>query len=533
MSVGDESEATIVRFRFTDWRGITVMEDRIGPGGVLVEATNGKGKTSFVTGLRAALSGKGVDAAAVRVGAEQAELLIDLRHATVRRVLKANGGGGLKITRADGTDQPRPQEWLNELFGISPLDPIDLFEEKDPKKRRAKILSAMPITVSPEVLAPWLPPGEKITAAECEGHGLDVVERLRTAYYERRTEAGRVLKAASLAASTATARAVSAENEVGPGDVREAQVVDNDLNVAIREQHRLETQAEQATKQGTQNERTRAKIKDLRAQAEAYRKDASELAPDQAHIAEIQESRGVLAEEAKSWDAKILELQEQIATMTAERDTTLAAIFEIDAALKRVEQDEAKAEDLVAKAVDAGSRAEELEATIASSEPPDEAAQEAARARVAALRQELERAGKAANAAKLRAAAEVAKAEEAKAKAAHAALDAAEKALKHDAPPALLAASNGVPGLTIEGETIRMDGVALETLSGAEQLWFAVDIAKRLNAKSKLLVIDRLEAVAPDQLEDFLEHAREGGFQLIATRVAEGDLRATPIGGAP
>lgn len=240
----------------------------------------------------------------------------------------------------------------------------------------------------------------------------------------------------------------------------------------------------------------------------------------------------MLAEEARCAAETVRELKERLAEAEAQQSAVVASIVEVDATLKRMANFETTAEELISKAVDAGSRAEELEATIASSEPPDEATQEAARARVATLRQELERAGKAREAAKLRAAAEAAKAEEAKAKSTHAALDTAEKALKHDAPPALLAASNGVPGLTIDGETIRLDGVALETLSGAEQLRFAVDIAKRLNARSRLLVIDRLEAVAPDQLEAFLAHAREGGFQLIATRVAEGDLRATPIGGA-
>lgn len=528
-----ENDATILRFRFTDWRGIHVLEDSIGPGGVLVEATNGKGKTSFVTGLRAALSGKGVDAAAVRVGAEQAELLIDLRHATVRRVLKANGGGGLKITRADGTDQPRPQEWLNELFGIAPLDPIDLFEEKDAKKRRAKILSAMPITVSPEVLAPWLPPGEKVTAEECKGHGLDVVERLRTAVYERRTEANRALKAAQAAVTEAGLRLATAEADLGPAPVRAKSVVDDELVKAARARADLEARAQLAASTNASADRTRARVVDLRAEAAKLRETAQGMAPNPMTLARLQEERGLLSQEISEFAHQIAELQKRIAEIEADKSKACGRMTKVDERLGAFVAEEAEAQKANDAAIEKASRADELEASIAFQAPVSADELAAATERVQALRLELERAGKAARVAELRAQAEAVGRERDAAEAKQRGLDASEKALKHDAPKALLAASDGVPGLTIDGETIRLDGVALETLSGAEQLRFAVDIAKRLNAKSRLLVIDRLEAVAPDQLEAFLAHAREGGFQLIATRVAEGDMRLSPIGGAP
>lgn len=525
--------ATIKRLLFRNWRGITVVEYLIPPRGIVLEGTNGSGKTSLITGLHAALRGKGVDENAVRIGAEEAELLVDMDDATVRRVLKANGGGGVKVTLDDGT-QPAggPQSWLNELFGVAPLDPIDLFEEKDPVRRRAKVLAAMPIAVTPAILEQWLPPGEKVTARECEGHGLDVVERLRKAVYERRTEAGRVLKGASAAASNAAIKLATAEAEIGPGEIREVAVVDNDLNVAIREQVGLESQAESAAKQTAQAEATRKKVADFRAKAAQLRASAAESAPDPAVTTELVESRGVLNDDAIHWEKKIAELQEQIANAEAERATCRDAIATIDVELKKREEAEAQAEAAIHSATEFGARADELEATITSATPPSAEAIEEKRLAVGALRKELERSRSGGKLAELRAAAEKAKGEEAAAKAAHVALDASEKALKHDAPKALLAASGGVPGLSVDGDTIRLDGVALETLSGAEQLRFAVNIARRMNEKSRLLLIDKLECVAADQLQDFLDHATADGYQLIATRVAEGPIVARPIGGA-
>jgi predicted nucleic acid-binding Zn-ribbon protein len=523
--VSAENDATILRFRFTDWRGITVLENKIGPGGVMVEATNGKGKTSFVSAFRAVLSGKGVDAAAVRVGAEQAELLVDLRHATVRRVLKANGGGSLKITRDDGTDQPSPQAWLNDLFGISPLDPIELFEEKDAKKRRARILAAMPIAVTPEVIAQWLPEGDKITAAECAGHGLDVIERVHKAVYERRTEANREAKGAKAEHTAAALKLATAREALGPGEVRAAADLDAALREAERTRATLESRVDVARSRSEQNRRTRERIETLKAQAAAHRADAQKLAPRDGELGSLCESRGELSAIAGDLQGKITELQHEL-------DETMRSAAAIDAQIERLEKAEAEAHAANDKAIEKGAQADELEASISDVTPPTEEELKIAAECVAQVRAELARSEKA------RA---VTQAEEAEARAKMALdaadakakrLDASEKALKNEAPGALLAASNGVPGLTIDGETIRLDGVALETLSGAEQLTFAVDIAKRLNAKSKLLVIDRLEAVAPDKLEAFLAHAREGGFQLICTRVADGEMRATPIGGA-
>ena len=49
---------------------------------------------------------------------------------------------------------------------------------------------------------------------------------------------------------------------------------------------------------------------------------------------------------------------------------------------------------------------------------------------------------------------------------------------------------------------------------------------------SRILVVDRLEAISPAKLPAFVELCTRDGYQLIATRVGVGPLRAVPIGGA-
>ena len=95
----------------------------------------------------------------------------------------------------------------------------------------------------------------------------------------------------------------------------------------------------------------------------------------------------------------------------------------------------------------------------------------------------------------------------------------------------MLAAADGIKGLSIDGDEVLLDGVALDQLSGQERLFFAVEVARRLNAKSRLLCVDGLEVLDAEHRRMFIERATKDGYQLIATRVADdgGDPVAKPI----
>ncbi len=103
-------------------------------------------------------------------------------------------------------------------------------------------------------------------------------------------------------------------------------------------------------------------------------------------------------------------------------------------------------------------------------------------------------------------------------------LDTTVKKLANAAPSELLAEAQGIPGLSIDGDEIMLDGKRLDALSGAEQLRFAVEIARRANAKSRILIVDGLERLDPDQMEAFVAMATADGWQLLGTRVSRGDL---------
>ena len=53
---------------------------------------------------------------------------------------------------------------------------------------------------------------------------------------------------------------------------------------------------------------------------------------------------------------------------------------------------------------------------------------------------------------------------------------------------------------------------------------FAVRLAKRANAKSKILIVDGLERLDAVHGVEFVKEATTDGWQLFATRVADGEL---------
>ena len=75
---------------------------------------------------------------------------------------------------------------------------------------------------------------------------------------------------------------------------------------------------------------------------------------------------------------------------------------------------------------------------------------------------------------------------------------------------------------------VRLDGVSLDSLSSAEQLQFAVQIAARAT-KSGILLVDRLETLDPPTLEAFVSAVARAGLQLVGTRVTSGPLDVRPV----
>jgi len=108
----------------------------------------------------------------------------------------------------------------------------------------------------------------------------------------------------------------------------------------------------------------------------------------------------------------------------------------------------------------------------------------------------------------------------------HAALDRLHKLLAGELQTQLLAeAELPIPNLTVEGETILVGGVSLDTLSTSEQIDFALQAARLLAGKLKVICLDRFETLDPDKQARFRAGAADDDFEYFVTEVTTGDLQ--------
>ena len=145
----------ITRIKITNYRGIEALDSEVPPAGALICGDNGQGKTTVLNAIQAALTAQDIGPDAVRLGADKAEILVDIDTVSVRRAITKKASQ-LTVTNADGFKASAPQTFLREMLGASSLDPIAMFTLK-PKERKAKIFEALPLALTAEQVRRWVP----------------------------------------------------------------------------------------------------------------------------------------------------------------------------------------------------------------------------------------------------------------------------------------------------------------------------------------------------------------------------------------
>jgi len=518
--------------------------------GTIIEGANAKGKTSVLNLIRVALVEKGATKDTIRRGADKGEILVRVDGHLVKRVM--HGGDKyrttLRVTDPDGRVVPEPATFLKNLLGLSPLDPIELFLEKDKGKRRAKILSAIPCVVTAEQLVGWCPPGADIVelvgddgsgSPALDEHGLEIIERARKVLYAKRTEANRLVKERQAAADQAAAKAGAVRDALTAYRMQHglsAETVDlakaqSDLDAARAAEILLAQQRQAAERSALAQTKTREKIATLKQKATDARANKP-IPPTDEDFAKAAKALDGYENDFAKADSEVRRLEHELRIAMEARKFAADMVTAAKAHKQTLRDGVARAAKAVDDIAELESQAQGLEQALGAVPiAPSEAAFVEAERRTKQATALVEYAKKASDVATCVEAATKAQTLLQGAQADAAALDRSVKALADDAPAALLAAADGIRGLSIDGDEVLLDGVALDQLSGQERLFFAVEVARRLNAKSKLLCVDGLEVLDAEHRRMFIERATKDGYQLIATRVADegGDPIAKPI----
>lgn len=496
--------AKITRLRITNFRGIATLDVAVPAAGAVISGGNAQGKTSVLKAIAAALGGEGLGPDAIRLGTDGAEILVDLDALRIRRGITAKGAS-LIVKNGDGFAWDKPQSRLTELLGTAALDPLAFFEA-DAKERRRLVLEAMPLAVTREDFERW---GVGMLGAprELDGHGLEVLERVRKRFYDDRTAANRATKEAFDALSRARAELPAAPVKC-PSTVEEAGEA---LTALETRRDEIAGRASAAEKAKLGTAATRQRIDELKAIAAARRQEAM-AAPTRLQVDVAFDIRGAREADVVAARAALQRAEAAFAEADAAFQMAHAGLEKMRSQLEAAEKEERQAGDLeqsIAAVADLAVSQDEIALAGTAVEAAD-----------AVLKLAIENAAHASHVAHVET---LAAAHEA-ARTAAEALDALVKTLTDVAPRELAGRAEMIPGLALTDAGLALDGVALDSLSGAEQLRFAVDLARRLNAKSRIVVCDGLERLDAGRLAEFVKFATADSWQLLATRVSEGEL---------
>jgi hypothetical protein len=500
----------ITGLEIVNYRGIAALKVPVSELGLLARGGNKRGKSTILRAIGAALHAQDIGADAIRIGTDRAEILLNMDDISVRRVIGPKKST-LSISKGPAHTAANviasKQADLMNMLGTVALDPLKIFLAPR-KERRAKILEVLPITTTLDELrrfAPDLPDD-----FDTNGHGLEVLERAKKRYYDARTDANRAVATAKAAKDEAFKLAAVAPPDE-PINVAGALLSVEEAKAA---EAALVTRAREAAAAKERTAATQLKINALRERVVVL--SNSTPGPDAATLEGAHTEFSAAHRHVRELEIALVAARAAFETKRADLASLIdaerawGAVVELSTSLR--EQADALASAIESVAV-----------------APDQADFAAARTHINDADIALTHARQIEAGRLLRAKALDAKHAHKAAEDRAAALDVTVKALTNDAPAELLSTANSIPGLTLDGDDVLLEGKRLDGLCGEEQLELAVEIARRANAKSGILVVDKLEALDPTYLERFLRAATAGGYQLIATRVSEGDLKIEAI----
>jgi len=454
----------------------------------VLAGTNRSGKTSFIKMVEAGLLGT-TDPNVIKIGADKAEIMIDMDGYKVRRVITPKGQS-LKIVNDEGDIKSNPQKFLTSLLGNFSFDPL-AFILMNAKDRLKYIMDLFSPRVKEEHLTGVIEPElvERIRPNFDKVDGLTILKNLEDLYYTRRTDINKQLK-----------QKEGAYKEALPTiyDPEEVEINVDALTTRLKELEAKQTEAKNIEVQNENATKARARIEAKITEFEEILKEVNEQ-----EISWIP----VYEKDIKDCELQIAELQKKLDTLRTTHEVACNHRSVKEDALKAIEEQKAALDDFpLAEVPDiSGVEAEilTLDASILEAKSKQ------------AVKEQYDKAQ------------EIGKEVDA--------LDTQSKnlttiidKLRKDIPAQIIKEANiPIEGLRIEGEKIMIGEKSLDNMSTSEQITVALQMVRELNkdAKLKVLFLDRAESLDDATFEEFRKQIEGDDFCYFLTFVTHGDDR--------
>jgi len=450
----------------------------IRPGGLTVlEGGNDQNKTTILSAIRAVCEG-GHDATLKRNGAAAGEVVLVLEDGSSfrKRIDGADGKSPLSGKEADGTPMRKPKERLELLMDALSVTPLSFLSA--PKDRRLGHLL--------KVVSADVPDADLSTAAgmAVSGGGLngfEAISRIHDQIYKARTDTNREEK-------QKRATVTQLRSGLPSGDTDSIGV---DSAAAYERLSGIDTRI--AVMKSEANAAVAAAI--LEAETARDKEIAAARAECATAVAELQQQ---IDEIQKQVTAHMHETEQGNSAIKLVAEQKVAAIKQAAQSLYRSEMD---------------TLAKERESALLETTRLDGLVKEHERAE--ANREVIARMEGEANTLKARAD---------EASAALSRLDALREKLLGQMP---------IQGLEIRDGEIFVDAVAFDLLNKTKRIQFALKVARLRAKECKLICVDEMENLDPDNFALFEEGAKRlaaEGYQFVVAKVTRGPLQIQNVG---
>jgi energy-coupling factor transporter ATP-binding protein EcfA2 len=456
----------IAKLKIKDFIGIEEIEIKVGKVN-LIKGVNGKGKTTILEAIQKAISNSDKRTRVIRDGTQKAELFVELDNGLeISRNLTKKGGNYLTV-RKDGFNQNSPQTLLNSLVGAYSFNPVEFIAAK-PKEQAEVLLNIFDIKLTEEEVQQWVGNEEPLPPVDFGQHGLKVIEALYKAFYEKR----RLVKVeAQLISNSYGVEAAKIPPEFNPEEYR---------GISLRDKY---DELKKAQDHNRIIDKSKSLIRDIDLRIESTNKEIERIEAET--IAAI-----------KLLEEKISELKRRIEEKKQTKETVINGYLEqIEALLDR----KTKGEQF-----------------LAESKPID----------TAPLEKEVEefeeKKGLVATYDTVHRLAEEKKEYDSQIKG----LENIVQLLKDKPQEIIKKAKFPISGLTIEGDNVSINSRPISDLSEGEKIKIALEIARVTSGELKIVCVDGIEVLDPDNKKIFMEEIKKDDMQYFITQ-ATGDEELT------
>lgn len=421
----------------------------------LYRGANNQGKTSALKLLSLAFQGASNPRGIIHDGADKGEIVIDFLGFKLRRSFTEKGSY-LKLTDSEGRIIPGPQTFLDNLIGEIHFNPLAWLAM--PSKEQVRLLlEAIDVRLTPEEFTAATATDAPF-GVEFGRHGLLVLDDLRSHFAEERKIENRVADQKKKAAAEIRL-ALPAERPVITAERCEA------AQRALREAN--------ASASSIEARRLAAKQHDsaVRNLHEAIEREQRDIRDSEAEVTRLRQLISKNEERQLQAQTRIRQLEVDLADLSTsappshdEASAVSARVAAAEIEVRRIADDERvisrfdDADNVAAEAISASERATKLDETIKAIDTT--------------LRRQL-----------------------------------------------LAKAQLPVGSLAIEDGKIYVDGHELQHIAESQQVRVALAIARALNPKLKVIVLDGTERLDASTFATFLEEIKGDSFQYFASEV--------------